>query len=207
MIMLCKNTMDGVKKHTKFIYEYSDVVSIDDCSKILQLILNSPMYFEHINKSTPKTKVRKNSCINITESAFIDSNLKEADFFVHEIFKKVHLDYVKNNPNYFSLNAAEHLYDLSCSYTYRRYDKSDYYDWHIDSSQRSQLVFSYILYLNDGFLGGDTLFLHQKLKVKPKAGTFLCFPCDFQTVHKSTPIKDGEKHIIWTCMEYHPRNS
>ena len=191
-------------KHTKFIYEYVGAATVEECNKIQSLIVTSPMYNTHLETSSPRTKVRNNTCINISHLAGIGSNLQEADNITHKIFSKVHLDYVTNNPNYFCLKDAEHLYQLTCSYTYRTYDENDYYDWHIDSSEQEQLVFSYILYLNDDFTGGDTLFLHQKVKVNPKIGNMLGFPCDMQTVHKSTPIKKGRKDIIWTCMEYSP---
>lgn len=198
--------MEKIIEHTKFIHEYKNVVSEDECKEIRNLILSSPSLDSSIKNGTPRTKVRNNSCINLTVESSHDSSLKKADEMIHIIFSKVHLHYALNNKNYFTIHSAEHLYNLTCSYTYRTYNQNDYYDWHIDSSNRCQLVFSYILYLNDDFDGGDTLFLHQKLKVKPKTGNMLCFPCDFQTVHKSTPIKSGKKDIIWTCMEFNPEH-
>lgn len=198
--------MQKIIEHTKFIHEYQDIASEKECDEIRNLISSSKIIDECLSNSTPRTKVRNNSCVSVTMLAPQDSALKKADDMIHSIFSKAHHHYVSNNKNYFSIETAEHLHQLSCSYTYRTYDESDYYDWHIDSSHMCQFVFSYILYLNDDFCGGDTLFLFQKLKVKPKTGSMLCFPCDFQTVHKSTPIKKGKKDIIWTCMEFYPRN-
>jgi hypothetical protein len=197
--------VEKIIRHTKFIHEYQGAISEDRCDKIRDLITSSRIINDCLNNSIPRTKTRNNSCVNVTMFASQDSSLKLADDMIHDIFSKVHLHYLTNNRNYFSIKTAEHLHNLTCSYTYRTYDESDYYDWHIDSSYRTQFVFSYILYLNDDFCGGDTLFLFQKLKIKPKAGSMLCFPCDFQTVHKSTPIKKGKKDIIWTCMEFHSR--
>jgi predicted 2-oxoglutarate/Fe(II)-dependent dioxygenase YbiX len=197
--------MKNVIEHTKFIHEYQNVVSKYQCEEIRNLIQSSKILGDCINKNAPRTRIRNNSATSLTMFAQHDENIKKADDLIHQIFSKVHLHYLENNKNYFSIKSAEHLHYLTCSYTYRTYDETDYYDWHIDSSYRCQFVFSYILYLNDDFDGGDTLFLHQKLKIKPKTGNMLCFPCDFQTVHKSTPIKRGKKDIIWTCMEFTPR--
>lgn len=194
--------MENIIEHTKFIHEYQDVATKNECDEIRNLITSSKIIADCLNNGVPRTKTRNNSCADITMFASHDSAIKKADDMIHTIFSKVHLHYVINNKNYFSIKTAEHLHNLTCSYTYRTYDESDYYDWHIDSSYRTQFIFSYILYLNDDFSGGDTLFLFQKLKIKPKTGSMLCFPCDFQTVHKSTPIKKGKKDIIWTCMEY-----
>ena len=198
--------MEKIIEHTKFIHEYQNVATKEECEEIRKLISSSQITNDCLKNSVPRTKIRNNSCVSVTMLASQDSALKKADDLIHNIFSKVHLQYLSNNKNYFSIQSAEHLHQLECSYTYRTYDENDYYDWHIDSSQRWQFVFSYILYLNDDFCGGDTLFLFQKLKVKPKTGSMLCFPCDFQTVHKSTPIKKGKKDIIWTCMEFHPRD-
>lgn len=198
--------MEKIIEHTKFIHEYLDATTKEECDEIRNLIATSNIANDWLSYSTPRTKTRNNSCVNVTMLASQDSSLKKADDMIHSIFSKVHLHHITNNKNYFSIKTAEHLQELSCSYTYRTYDESDYYDWHIDSSHKCQFVFSYILYLNDDFCGGDTLFLFQKLKVKPKTGSMLCFPCDFQTVHKSTPIKKGKKDIIWTCMEFNPKH-
>jgi hypothetical protein len=192
-------------EHTPFIWEYDSVVSNETCNTILSLIQQSPAHDEYLTSNTIRSKVRNNSCINVSQVGREDESMAYADKMIHAIFSDVHAHYVLNNKRYFTLKNAQYLYTTSCSYTYRTYDKSDYYDWHIDSSDHAHLLFSYILYLNDDFSGGDTLFLNQKLKVKPKKGSMLCFPCDMQTVHKSTAIKEGKKNIIWTCMEYHAK--
>lgn len=192
-------------EHTPFIWEYDNVVSNETCDTIVSLIQELSLHDEYLTKNTERSKVRNNSCINVSQVSKYDHNMMCADRTLHSIFSDIHAHYVMNNKRYFTLKNAQYLYTTSCSYTYRTYDKSDYYDWHIDSSDHAHLLFSYILYLNDDFRGGDTLFLNQRLKVKPKKGSMLCFPCDMQTVHKSTAIQEGKKNIIWTCMEYHSK--
>ena len=100
------------------------------------------------------------------------------------------------------LSFVENYYfsNLNCDYIYRYYDEHDYYDWHVDTDKKDNHVLSYLVYLNDDFDGGDTLFLNEGLKVKPERGLVLCFPCDIQTVHKSSKITKGQKNVIWTCM-------
>jgi len=190
------------KKHTEFIWEYENVTSKEECSHILSLIRNSKLYDQVIEKKEHRSKVRNNSSINVTQAAQYDKHMNAADYLIHKLFSSVHQHYLNHNKSYFALSTAQYLCNMTCSYTYRTYDESDYYDWHIDSSETSRLLLSYILYLNDDFDGGNTLFLHQRKKVVPKVGSMLCFPCDFQTVHKSSPIRRGRKDIIWTCMEY-----
>ena len=192
-------------EHTPFIWEYDNVVSSEMCDTIVRLIQQSAVHDKYLTSNTIRSKVRNNSCINVSQVGREDESMAYADKMIHAIFSNIHAHYVLCNKRYFSLQNAQYLLDTSCAYVYRTYDKSDYYDWHIDSSDHAHLLFSYILYLNDDFRGGDTLFLNQRLKVKPKKGSMLCFPCDMQTVHKSTAIQEGKKNIIWTCMEYHSK--
>ena len=45
------------------------------------------------------------------------------------------------------------------------------------------------------------MFLNERIKIKGSPGSILCFPCGLNMLHKSSKIKNGEKHIIWTCMD------
>lgn len=90
--------------------------------------------------------------------------------------------------------------DLGSVMTYRTYDRGDSYNWHVDSDNTMRLLVSFLLYLNDDFEGGETLFLNDRLKVKPKKGSVLFFPCGPYFIHKSTKIKSGNKHVIWNCF-------
>ena len=57
-------------------------------------------------------------------------------------------------------------------------------------------LFSYVLYLNDDFEGGNTLFMNQRLKVVPQKGSIICYLSDLQNIHKGAIIKSGFKRII-----------
>ena len=53
-----------------------------------------------------------------------------------------------------------------------------------------------MLYLNDNFEGGETEFLHQGIKVKPKKGNMLFFPPYYTHVHKGNKPIGNPKYII-----------
>jgi hypothetical protein len=189
----------NVIKHTKYIHQYDEIASIELCNQIIKLIEESDSY-KNENINSQRNPTRNNSSLGITSRVNIDFNIAEADKIVHSLFSFCHKTYVNSNKAlHFALqyNFYNHL---SCSYVYRRYDKNDDYDWHIDRSPEKEFVLSYLLYLNDNFEGGDTLFLDDRIRVKPKTGSMLCFPCNIQMTHKSTKIKKGTKRVIWTCM-------
>jgi len=79
-----------------------------------------------------------------------------------------------------------------------------YHVWHceqgnIASSSRTLLV---ILYLNDVEEGGETEFLYQSLRVKPKQGTMIICPSGFTHTHRGNPPLSGEKYIMNTWLQF-----
>jgi len=98
---------------------------------------------------------------------------------------------------------------VQASFYYRRYGVGDSYQWHVDKTHKPnvQLVISILIYLNDDFDGGHTKFLIDKLKIKPKKGSVLMFPCGPHYIHKSSVITSGNKHVLWNCfsqLKYDP---
>jgi hypothetical protein len=85
----------------------------------------------------------------------------------------------------------------------RMYNESDSYEWHGDQSPNDHAEFSYIIYLNDDFDGGETRFMNDKLTVTPKKGTVLCFPVDHYHIHKGVKVSGGHKKILWNCVYRH----
>jgi hypothetical protein len=53
-----------------------------------------------------------------------------------------------------------------------------------------------MLYLNDVEEGGETEFLHQKVKIKPSQGTVVVFPTYFTHVHRGNAPISNTKYII-----------
>lgn len=85
---------------------------------------------------------------------------------------------------------------------YYRYGPSQYFKWHKDGifaqsdTVASRLTF--MIYLNDGFEGGDTEF--KTGVVKPQAGMVLVFP--HRTTHQGASILAGTKYVLRTDVMY-----
>lgn len=72
-----------------------------------------------------------------------------------------------------------------------------YHLWHyeiVPGTENRFLV--YMVYLNDVEEGGETEFLYQKRRIKPKKGTILIFPATFTHTHRGNPPLSGEKYAI-----------
>ena len=63
----------------------------------------------------------------------------------------------------------------------------------MDSAFRA-LVFS--VYLNDVKEGGETEFLNQAMRIKPKKGRVVVFPAGFPYVHRGNQPMKGEKYLM-----------
>jgi len=78
-----------------------------------------------------------------------------------------------------------------------------YHQWHCENDGGElDRVLSWILYLNDIEEGGETEFLYQSLRIKPKTGTFILFPGYFTHVHRGNPPLNGVKYIATGWIEF-----
>jgi hypothetical protein len=79
-----------------------------------------------------------------------------------------------------------------------------YHAWHYEADclENSRRVLAWILYLNDIEDGGETEFLYQAKRVKPKAGTLVIWPASFTHVHRGNPPLSNTKYIVTGWVEF-----
>lgn len=80
--------------------------------------------------------------------------------------------------------------------------------WHIEQSPGYQanrlLVWS--IYLNDVENGGETEFLYQQRKIKPKTGTLVIWPAGVTHPHRGNPPYSNDKFILTGWFELPDHN-
>ena len=91
----------------------------------------------------------------------------------------------------------------SYSFKMQRTDlREGYHIWHYESGNREMCnrLLTWMLYLNDVEEGGETEFLYQSMRVKPKQGTLLIWPAAFTHTHRGNPPLSNPKYIVtgWT---------
>jgi hypothetical protein len=115
----------------------------------------------------------------------------------------------KNNPKFNSnwLFGEGTYYPI---WNLQKYKKGvgHYKGWHCESTAAEEVgtgshhrVITTMFYLNDVEEGGETNFLYSGLKVKPKAGTFLCWPPPWPWVHSGSIPISNDKYIITTWLQ------
>jgi hypothetical protein len=180
-------------KHTPYIIEYPRFVDPRTTGAIQQ---QASSLLQYNPKNT--TFHRKNRGYHLGEYRHVDG-MQELNYKIDAIGKRAFMRYYRDCPLIaYSIIQKQ---GFVSNYVYRFYDKSDYYNWHVDRSHENlTFVVSFLLYLNDGFGGGDTLFLNDRLRIKPQNGSVLMFPCGPHFLHKSTKVTYGQKHVMWNCF-------
>jgi hypothetical protein len=190
-----------VIKHSKYIWELEDFVPHSEIDYFLGM-------FDFYNpdlKEDFRNDLRQNDTYIATDYDDLDAMawkwINAANkYYVDKnqwIYYNWHTEKLVNkNPN-------EPSMEWKGQNVIRIYNENDNYKWHGDHSPHNHSEFSYIVYLNDDFDGGRTLFLNEKIGVKPKKGTVLCFPVDHYHIHKGTKVTSGTKKILWNCVFRH----
>lgn len=76
--------------------------------------------------------------------------------------------------------------------------KGGYSVWHAEQGikEASTRSLVWMVYLNTIEDGGETEFLHQKVKIKPTRGTLVLWPASYTHVHRGNPPYSETKYII-----------
>ena len=82
-----------------------------------------------------------------------------------------------------------------------------YKHWHTERNSGTEQYNAsrhlvYMTYLNDVKDGGETEFLYQKLKIKPKKGLSLIWPADWTFTHRGVVAPNEEKMIVTGWFNY-----
>ena len=166
------------------------------------LCKNAVDYFESQEKWDPGTLV------NDKPQTFAQVELTEQSMARHPIMSQV-LRRIEDRMNsYFDEYIAQpELRSLVKKGRYslqprmKRYDKGDEFPIHADSSSimTQTRQFAYIVYLNDNFEGGDTVFSNAKKeigRIKPVEGSMAVFPVHSIYMHQGEKIREGSKYIL-----------
>lgn len=92
---------------------------------------------------------------------------------------------------------------LNERFRFYRYRAGQYFQWHRDGAfcrnRREISMLTLMVYLNEGFDGGDTEFEHRG-PVRPRQGMVLVF--DHGLRHRGAPVSAGTKYVMRTDVMY-----
>ena len=176
-----------------------------DCSEFIE-------YFKFL-KATNQTfkrdyESRKNNVLDEvlfvgTESYRVNTDLAILKRY-NNLINFCLVEYAKQYQVLFDINAIQYTVNI------QRTEKSQgFHNFHFEKANN---VLSYtrhlttMVYLNDVLDGGETEFLYQSRRIKPRAGRVVIFPVQWTHTHRGNPPLSGEKYIATSWIHLNDSN-
>lgn len=187
-----------------FIMVYDDFIGSDYCNSAID-------YFHQMEKAgLTATRLADNwsshriSDTNIAlhgdQSIKLEYSQKFSSGFLEAFWTKAHPKYIEK---YGILNDAEQ-YSV-CSLKMQRTKIGEgYHMWHFETGKKNDCfrIMTFILYLNDVDVGGETEFLYYPKRIQAKKGRLLLFPGAFTHTHRGNTTISNEKYILTGWLEF-----
>ncbi len=167
-----------------FIGEYSDVVPTGLCDWLIQMIDQS----HTIDCRSTENRSPWRSDKQIIMESFAPGEAGDLMGFVGKCLKL----YVEENCPV----LQNHTFISSLTLLQKTVPMQGYHNFHCENTdyQTSDRTMAWMVYFNDVEEGGETEFLYQQKKVKPKKGTVVIWPGGFTHMHRGNPPME-DKYI------------
>jgi len=182
---------------TPLIELHQDFLSKDECSQLLSLPIMFKQSSVHVIDSD-NTEMRIPHFGRTSESANASGH-KVVRELKEKIANHLNVDHSTVEPLVFTRYSDLQEYKAH----------HDYYKSGVSKLENNR-IYTFIVYLNDTFTGGNTDFPMLNISVKPKAGAALFFKFDYNdtinetTLHAGTPVITGTKNIITAWVRKKP---
>jgi len=179
-----------------------EYISKKNCNDLIK-------YFEN-NKNKQQGKI-----LSYGDIKTVDKNVKDStDVFISDDKSKIVKTYLKHlnkvienyKKEYEFCDKLQHKWTIIEPINIQKYPKNGgFKKLHYEKSGtegtiKRHLVF--MTYLNDVEKGGETEWLYQKIKVKPKKGLTVVWPAEWCFTHRGIPAKNEIKYIITGWYSY-----
>lgn len=175
-------------QHTDFIFELEQFLSDDEC---LAFIEQSEA--EGYTSADVQLKDTRSVLSNIRNNERLNYFSEELAL---EFWKKLS---EVNFPKVLNKNAI----GISPYFRFYKYYEGQKFNMHKDGRQtigKDKTLCTFLIYLNQDFLGGNTEFRTNGLVIRPKTGSALCF--EHYEWHKGSTVIEGVKYVLRTDVIY-----
>ena len=189
-----------------FIGVFEDTASKEDCQKIID-------HFENVNDlnlTVNRKDLEEQKSILKNNKLYLMIN--EQDSLLMRINQGILKGFVDNLStaydmyrNKYDVMESLDLHKLNVDVKIQKTSPGEgYHIWHCENASvaTSRRLLLIMMYLNDVEEGGETEFLYQSLRVKPKAGTLVICPAYFTHFHRGNPPLEGDKYMINGWVEF-----
>ena len=195
---------------SKLKYEFKEFIGIyenaftskecEDTIKLFEKYHKAGYTYSRIGQSKNALNKADDTAVSITPSTELDWDPGFIDSFHKRFYDYIYPIYNIQYPilQIYQKHKSKYIKIQKTSPT------QGYHSWHCEHNALSggDRILAWTLYLNDVEEGGETEFLYQSLRVKPKTGTFTLFPTQFTHTHRGNPPLSGVKYIATGWIEF-----
>jgi len=199
---------EGEYEFNNFIYIVKNSLDENVCNEIIKLFEASDKTYKGVTQGGLNENIKNSQDLHMDN----DKNVfKDIDKILYDELNKHLYKYMDiANQNCYTILASK--YEDS-GFQIKKYTKNiGFYKYHndesIDHSQDKYRVLTYIWYLNNIEIGGETEF-GGNFKITPEAGKLVIFPCSWTFPHCGLMPIDNDKYIVsgWiSCNLNTPKN-
>ena len=180
---------DGLSlPRTPFIAVVQDFLSGVECADLVQRI-------EAIGPGAAPITMAGGRQVNMPEIRNNDRVMFEDASLARSLFERLRPALPAREDMAVGLNERFRGYRYTTGQRFR-----PHYDGAYVRNERERSEITVLLYLSDGFVGGDTLFHDLDLRVVPKAGTALLF--EHRILHEGCAVLAGRKYVLRSDVMY-----
>jgi hypothetical protein len=177
------------------IHIYDDVLDFTTCDALIQLFESNSDKHERVELDKKPNFTQFNLTANCEQTEQIKNihNLVISKVFE---YKKKYYEFVD-----YRCFPTSHAFE---QFRIKKYmnDGNDMFDTHVDVTdhESSRRFLSFVWYLNDVNVGGETVF--SDLQIQPKTGRMVVFPPLWLFPHRGNRPISNEKYILSTYLHY-----
>lgn len=173
-----------------FIFELEEILSAEDCKKWITRIIDAGPEPAPIN--TPRGTAIVDQIRNNRRVIFDNQE------WANELFEPIKNDVPKeiHGMNLCGINERFRCYQYLPGQRFAPHSDGAFFRNEIEQS-----FYTYMIYLNDDFEGGETTFLvNPEIVIKPKTGCGLFF--QHPIIHEGVEVTKGKKYVLRTDLMY-----
>jgi len=191
-----------------FIGVFDNALNKEHCEELIKIYEDSAeLNFAISRKDMGVEKIHQDNNLvfigskkYVNDDIFFDAAQPSIQQFVNTAWK-YYTEYAKKHGVLSSL-ASHRFYD---SIKIQKTKPAEgYHVWHCehDNRKNGSRLLLVMVYLNDVEEGGETEFLYQSRRIKPKQGTMVICPSGFTHTHRGNPPLTGNKYMINGWIEF-----
>lgn len=191
-----------LQKSNSLMVELNDLIKIHDNALEPEICDYLISLFEQF--SDKHERIENDSKPNFTQFNFTENrNLLTETNEIHNLIIKKVFEYRDLYYEFIDKRVfpEEHAFE---QFRIKRYNPGgdDWFDTHVDvtNHESSRRFLSFMWYLNDVEIGGNTVF--DGMMIKPKRGTLVIFPPLWMYPHRGEPPLSGPKYIMSAYLHY-----